>query len=200
MRSYLVALIVAITALPATAADKYWVTSDTLNRRTCPDTSCGIVGRLLHRESVQLLEAKGGWARISKYYDASCRNGRSQYVDSGNARCAPNNGISNGKFAEWVSMQHLSVTRPVDPATGATGLKKAVLQSDHASKHGAAFEKASRSLVAAGRCTVADFQEMGGWVKATGKYRDRPVYFTYCGGFSTSHRIYLDVATGRTFR
>ena len=58
----------------AVHAEKLWVTVDRLNRRTCPDTSCGIVGRLFFREGVQVFERRGGWVRISRYYNASCAN------------------------------------------------------------------------------------------------------------------------------
>ena len=86
----------------AEPSDKYWVTSDRLNRHTCPSTDCGIVGQLVFREGADVFEDKDGWARISQHYDASCANGRSEYVDSGDSRCAPENGIVDGKFAEWV--------------------------------------------------------------------------------------------------
>ena len=79
------ALMAAATTLPAYASEKAWVTSERLNRRTCPATSCGIVGRLFYREGVQVLEKRDGWVRVTKYYDASCYNGQSEYVDAGMA-------------------------------------------------------------------------------------------------------------------
>ncbi len=82
---------------------KYWVTVDRLNRRTCPATNCGVVGGLFFREGVNVLEQKDGWARISKYYNASCVDGKSEYLDEGNSECVPSNGIVEGEFAEWVS-------------------------------------------------------------------------------------------------
>ena len=95
-----------------------WVTVDRLNRRTCPKESCGSVGVLFFRENASIYEEQNGWARISKYYDASCQNGKSEYVDSGNASCNPANGIVDGRFAEWVSSQFLSSNKPNDPAAG----------------------------------------------------------------------------------
>ena len=107
-----------------------WVTSDRLNRRTCPDLRCGIVGMFFFREGTERLEERNGWARVSRYYDAYCVDGVSRYVDSGNAACVSSNGIVGGKFAEWVSMQHLSRTRPADPAAGATGDYALIRSSD----------------------------------------------------------------------
>ena len=103
------------TPLPVTEAETTpegmsWVTSDRLNRRTCPSTRCGVVGQFFFREAARILETKNGWARISGYYDASCVNGRSEYVDEGNAECNPDNGIVDGRLAEWVSTQFLSET------------------------------------------------------------------------------------------
>src|SRR5215217_35282 len=69
-----------------------WVSIDRLNRRTCPAASCGSVGVLFFREKATLYEERQGWARISRYYDASCQNGRSIYVDTGNASCDSENG------------------------------------------------------------------------------------------------------------
>ena len=36
-------------------------------------------------------------------------------------------------------------------------------------------------------------------MKSAIKYRDEPVYFTYCGGMTISNRIYLNAETGRIF-
>ena len=82
------ALMAAATSVPAYASETAWVASERLNRRTCPDTNCGAVGQFFYREGVQILEKRGGWARVTKYYDESCYNGRSAYVDAGNAACS----------------------------------------------------------------------------------------------------------------
>lgn len=154
----------------------------------------------MYREQAVVHEKKGGWGRVSKYYDASCKNGISEYVDSGNARCSTANGITNGKFAEWVSLDYLAANRPPDPGAGAAGFEKLVSGSDDYRKYKSAFVKAAQNLIAAGRCTADDFKQMGGWVKSTTTYRNKPVYFTYCGGMTLSNRIYLNAATGDIFR
>ena len=180
----------------ATADDvKMWVTSQYLDRHTCPSESCGIVGRLFFREATTVLETKGDWARITKAYGASCSNGVSEYVDKGNANCSTDNGIDDGKFAEWVLAKELSASRPADPAETAAADEKLVAQSDDFAQYRKAFSTAARKLIDDGRCTAADFVEMGGWMKSS-NHRDRPIYFTYCGEMTIANRLYLNAASG----
>ncbi len=75
---------IAVASPPARASfAQYWVTSERLARRTCASSRCGVVGQLMFRESAQVYEMVDGWARITEPYDASCAEGRSDYVDSG---------------------------------------------------------------------------------------------------------------------
>jgi hypothetical protein len=180
-----------------------WVTVDRLNRRTCPSTSCGVVGQLFYRSGVTIHETRGDWVRITKYYiDASCLwSDKAEYVDKGRNDCSSANGFrEDGSFAEWVSAKYLSETRPLDPSAGRTGLAKIIGGSDDFHRYEAEFLKAAESLIQSGRCTIADFEEVAGWWKSTTTYKDRPVYFTYCGGLTIPNRIYLDVSTGQIFR
>ncbi len=176
-----------------------WVTSERLNRRTCPSESCGVVGQLFFREGVTAHEERDGWARITQPYDASCAGSRSEYVDTGNAACTPANGVSDGQFAEWVSVEYLSDTRPPDPAADASGLEELVAGSDDFARYRTAFLDAAQSLIAQRRCTERDFRDMGGWVKSS-SHRNQPIYFTYCGGVTVTNRLYLNADTGETFR
>ncbi|QPC44609.1 hypothetical protein HW532_19025 [Kaustia mangrovi] len=196
MRIILVALLLASTSLVLAAQEQMWVTSDDLNRRTCPAVSCGIVGTLMFRESAQVFERKADWVRITQYYDASCKGGRSEYVASGNAACVPSNGIEDGRFAEWVSAKYLSARRPADPAENAQGTAKLIGHSDDFAIHQDEFVKATERLLASGTCTAKDLTDVGGWMRSTS--RGSGVYFTLCR--SGSDRIYLDIETGRTFR
>jgi hypothetical protein len=186
---------------PTSSATDYWVNSDRIDRRTCPSDKCGLVGQLFFREKVTILEIKNGWGRISQPYFASCSNGRSEYVDSGNASCTAKNGIVDGKFAEWIKLKQLSKTRPADPGAGAgaTGVAALVSSSDDYRLHKEAFVKATETLLAQKKCTEADFKEFGGWFKSVNDYRDQPVYLLYCGGVKRSNRIYLDASSGRIF-
>ena len=180
------------------SSNKYWVTSDRLDRRTCPSTNCGIVGQFFFREGADVFEDKDGWARVSRYYDASCANGRSEYVDSGNSRCGPENGIVDGKFAEWVFADFLSEDRPPDPAADATGLEVLLAGSDDFQKYRSAFTQAAQSLISSGQCQEADFREWGGWMKSVND-RSQPIYFIYCGGSKASNKLYLNTETGEVF-
>ena len=140
-----------------------------------------------------------GWARITNYYDASCRNGHSEYVDEGNSSCSPSNGVEEGKFAEWVSVKYLSKNRPADPGAGATGDYALVKGSDDYRQYKDVFAKSASELIASGKCTAQDFKNMGGWMKSS-NHMNQPIYFTYCGGMRTDKRIYLNAANGKTFK
>ena len=182
---------------PRAAADiTHWVTAERLNRRTCPSTDCGIVGQHFFREGINAFEENGdGWVRVSRYYDAACINGRSEWVDSGDSRCVPENGVAdNGNFAEWVAADFLSENRPPDPAAGATGVEAMISRSDDFGKYRSTFAQAAEFLIASG---CADIRP---WLKSVARYRDQPVYFTYCGAFSVSNRVYLNAETGEVFR
>ncbi len=98
-----------------------------------------------------------------------------------------------------VGIVHLTAQRPPEPGANATGTAKAVQQSDDFRKYDAAFATAADSLVADGRCTLRDFENVGGWVKSVNQYRNQPVYFTYCGS-AAANRIYLNAETGELFQ
>lgn len=53
----------------ANNAGKSWVTTQYLDRHSCPSDKCGIVGRLMFREAATVLERKGGWAKSSNDRD-----------------------------------------------------------------------------------------------------------------------------------
>ena len=152
----------------------------------------------MFREKATIFEDRNGWARVSKYYDAFCRNGLSQYVESGNAACTESNGIVDGRFAEWVSLRYLSSMRPADPSAGATGGYALVSGSDDYGKYKDVFAQTAAQLIASKRCTKGDFDETGGWLKSM-IHNDSPVYFTYCGGIHLRNRLYLNAATGHVF-
>lgn len=183
---------------PSADSGRLWVTTPRLERRTCPSERCGMVGQLFFREAANVLERRGQWARITQPYDAGCEGGRSTYVDTGNAACSAENGITDGRFAEWVPAQSLSATRPADPAETASQAERLVRQSDDFAQHRAAFVRAANELIQSGRCTPGDFEEQGGWMKSS-NHRNEPVYFTYCGGMTVANRIYFDAQTGRIF-
>lgn len=178
----------------AVTEEYVWVAVDRLNRRTCPSRDCGIVGRAFYRERFEVHERLEGWVRVSEPYDASCRNGQSEYVDDGNANCSEDNGIVDGQLSEWLFGEHLAVSQPDDPAEGATGDLELVAGSDDYRLYASSFAAAARQLIRAGRCTEADFRNTGGWIKSM-EYRERPVYFTYC----SNTQPYVNADTGRVW-
>jgi len=179
--------------------EKMWVTSQYLDRHTCPSKDCGVVGRLMFREGTNVFETQGEWVRITENYNAMCVGGVSEFVDSGNAQCVPQNGITDEQFAEWVLASSLSKDRPADPAETAAQNERIVAQSDDFAQHREAFVKAANQLISDGRCTAVEIEEMGGWAKSSNE-RNRPIYFTYCGGMTIANRLYLDVETGRIYQ
>jgi hypothetical protein len=94
-----------------------WVSVNALNSRTCPSTACGVVGVYRLRDEVTVYETKAGWSRVSEYSDAKCTNGIAPMVTSGDRKCVPSNGISDSRYARWVSSQHLSAAMPPLPAS-----------------------------------------------------------------------------------
>ena len=90
------------------------VSDDQLSPEVSWDPPCSVAVFLIEAdgETVSVNEQRNGWVRVSRRYDASCYNGESEYVDSGNDACSEDNGIVDGQFAEWVSAAYLSSERP----------------------------------------------------------------------------------------
>ncbi|MFA4836437.1 MAG: hypothetical protein WC749_10260 [Dehalococcoidia bacterium] len=190
--------VLQVFAAHALGQEKLWVTTDRTDRYTCPSTECGVAGRLMFREGVDILERKGKWVRITKTYSASCTGGVSEYIKSGNRACTAVNGIKDGKFAEWVQSKDFSRDRPKDPSEDASGDYSLVKGSDDYRIYKDPFAKAARALIDDATCTEDDFKEMGGWMASTN--RGKGVYFTYCGGMKVNNKVYLDVTSGKTSR
>jgi len=153
----------------------------------------------MYRENAAVIERRDGWGRVSKYYDASCQDGASEYIKYGNKACTKTNGIVNGQFAEWVLLKSLSRTRPADPAANASGTAALIAASDDYRLHKDAFVRATDKLIKDGRCTKKDFSEAGFLLKST-THRDKPIYFVYCGGMQFSNKLYLNVSSGEISR
>ena len=81
-----------------------------------------------------------------------------------------------------------------------SSIASAISKSDDYSKYEQEFLEASKKLLTDGECSLKDFEEMGGWMKSTTTYKDKPVYFTYCGGMSRSNRIYVNTSNGNVFK
>ena len=173
-----------------------WVAVDELDRRTCPAASCGIVGQLLKNEQVTIVEEKDGWGRITIYYDAACKNGKSLFISKGSRSCLPENGIDDGKMAEWVKMADLTITKPDMKMPPSQAKYDLVRLSDDFDTYKNEFINAADSLIESGRCTREDFEKIGGWMSSS-NYSNKPIYFIYCGGNEITNQVHLDASNGR---
>lgn len=173
---------ISVAHAEATSPGDYYVTANNLNVRLAPNKTGKITNALYMRQKVDVLQVKDGWARISRYYDGGVE------------------GLS-GEVARWVFAKYLSTNRPAEEQVTSLNspVAKAIKSSDDFSKYQSVFFSASDKLVKSGKCTLGDFKEVGGWWRST-SYKPKPVYFTYCGGMTRSNRIYLNAATGNTFR
>ncbi|MDY0746574.1 hypothetical protein SNE35_18820 [Paucibacter sp. R3-3] len=184
-----IALIVALVLTflqPAIAQvskpGKYYVVTETSSVRLAPVASAKETNVLRTRQAVDVIEVKGQWARISKYYDGAVEG-------------------QAGDVARWVRAADLSPTRPPDEKARSDEpeIAKLLVDSDDFSRYRKAFIKASQDLVARGQCSLQDFKEIGGWMKSTNA-PTAPVYFMYCGGMTKANRIFLNARTGEVFR
>ncbi len=78
-------------------------------------------------------------------------------------------------------------------------IQDAIKQSDDYETYRAEFTAAARTLLESRRCGRYEMTEYSGFVRSP-SYKDRPVYFTYCGDSTRANRIYLDVSTGEIFK
>ena len=176
------AILIASTAFAeARSPGGFVVTADSLNVRLAAKETGKVTGKLFQREKVEVFEVKNGWARISEYYN--------EEID----------GLSS-KVARWVFATHLSAQRPVNmKVIDSSPIIEAIKSSDDLAMHQDTFVWVSDKLVKAGECKLSDFEDIGGWWRSV-DHKPRPVYYTYCGGAIDNHRVYVNTATGETFR
>lgn len=106
--SIVLATIAGVLLARAEAQERMVIHVDDVQRRTCPSTECGVIGRFFSGESVPVYETTNGWSRVSGYYSAGCHDGRSAFVERGPSACTAANGIVSGEFAEWVRSEFLA--------------------------------------------------------------------------------------------
>jgi hypothetical protein len=163
------------------SAELFFVTAQTLNVRLAANTSGSVASKLHHGQEVEVFEVDKGWARISEYFDGG------------------SDGLS-GNVARWVAATHLSAKPPGPKKVDVdSSVYWAIGASDDLTKHRDTFMRVTKILVASGECKLSEFRDIGGWWRSTA-HKPRPIYYTYCGGASNSHRIYVDTTTGQTFR
>ncbi|CAH6837445.1 conserved hypothetical protein [Vibrio chagasii] len=140
----------------------------------------GLVTDYLYKgEKVEVLEKQGDWGRISDYI--VLKEGGSQ-------------------TAEWVSMSGLSNDEVIiSEKENKEILDSYLVKSDDLKLYQETFRNSVAKLISEGECEPGDFEELGGWVKSV-RYKDRNVYFIYCGGLSLENKIYLDINTNEIFK
>lgn len=79
-------------------------------------------------------------------------------------------------------------------------IQAAIAGSDDYELHKTTFTKAARYLLETRRCKQAELIEFGGFVKAQGDKKNKPFYFTYCGGIEVKNRLYIDAETGKVYK
>lgn len=169
MLKKLLSIIIGFTVSMGLLADMgvYTVTATKLKVRIEPSIDAEVV-RILNREQrVTVYETVNGWGRVSKYYD---NRDKSQLV------------------AEWTSMRHLSSMK-------VAALKRTLKKSDKYYLYQDVLFSTSQRLIDEGKCSIVDFQKLGGWLIST-NYKTRDVFFVYCGGMSPSNKIMLDAKSG----
>jgi hypothetical protein len=193
-------LLIALCAFSSAYAEAktpgdYVVSAGTLNVRLAANTAGKVAGKLARGQTIEVFEVDDGWARISNYFDGASEG-------------------QPGMIARWVFAAHLvaggvgqkqgspvaQVSRPVrvqvDPNSP---VYDAIRASDDLAKYQGTFVAVSEELVDVGACELSDFRDIGGWWRSAA-HKPEPVYYTYCGGGSNNHRIYVNADTGYVFR
>lgn len=150
-----------------------YVKANTTFEYLYPSLDAKVTNTLRIGQKVDVLEEKNGFARVSKFY-----NGDSEQV--------------SGEVARWVILKDLSLKNEKPNVETNTELEKAISSSDDFHLYKDKFVAHSQALIDRGRCTITDFKEMGGWLKSTS--RGANSYFTYCGGSSIQHKVYIDIS------
>lgn len=169
-----------ISEEPSSTPSKY-VKVDRAEVRLSPAANGKITNTLFLHQRVDVYETKGGWVRISKFYNGEVEG-------------------MKGDVARWVALRDLSEVKPPEEnlPPGSPAIAQAIKGSDDFQKHKDQFINASQDLIKNGRCTIDDFSRQGGWWKSS-NHLNQPIYFTYCGGTDRTNRLYLNIKTGKVF-
>lgn len=81
---------------------RFFVKANILNVRLSPGKSCPVTNRVYRGDVITVLQIKGQWARISKYYDSSSE--RKEFPQ-----------IKTSTVARWVVYRFLTKTKPSGP-------------------------------------------------------------------------------------
>ncbi|MES2663292.1 MAG: SH3 domain-containing protein [Pseudomonadota bacterium] len=192
-----------LALVPTPVLPEMWVSANSLNKRTCPNLSCGIVGRLVKDNSVQVYEEKNDWVRVTPYTAVLCEKNINEFVIAGNSECSKENGVQDNQMAEWTYKEYLIFEMP----NHLSEEKIEKLPHDYSFVNGSddytyyekVFNAVSLELIRKEECSEEDFHRTGGWLKSMSQ-KNEPIYFAYCGGWKPGNRVYLNVDTGKIFK
>ncbi len=157
---------------------EYYVIERQVSVYNKPDHNALAVDTIYKGEKVVVLEKSNGWYRISDYL---------VYEDGGE------------ETAEWLDAKGLSDAEPVIKEQERLEILDGYLQkSDDLKDNLEIFRNKTQLLLDDNTCEPEDFTELGGWVRSV-TYKQRNVYFIYCGGLEQENKIYLDVNSGEIF-
>ncbi|WP_372378836.1 SH3 domain-containing protein [Vibrio natriegens] len=157
---------------------EYYVIERQVSVYNKPDHNALVVDTIYKGEKVVVLEKSNGWYRISDYL---------VYEDGGE------------ETAEWLDAKGLSDAEPVIKEQERLEILDGYLQkSDDLKDNLEIFRNKTQLLLDDNTCEPEDFTELGGWVRSV-TYKQRNVYFIYCGGLEQENKIYLDVDSGEIF-
>jgi hypothetical protein len=102
-----------------------YVGARTLNVRICPDIECEVAVKVYRGHMVEVYEAREGWSRISKYYEAKTEGLKASGGEE-----------TSGKVARWASSKflwrHKPGQTPVAPKTEVASASQVTAISNHA--------------------------------------------------------------------
>ncbi|MDV6252398.1 SH3 domain-containing protein [Vibrio sp. EA2] len=157
---------------------EYYVIERQVSAYNKPDHNALVVDTIYKGEKVVVLEKSNGWYRISDYL---------VYEDGGE------------ETAEWLDAKGLSDAEPVIKEQERLEILDGYLQkSDDLKQNLDIFRGKTQLLLDDNTCEPEDFSELGGWVRSV-TYKERNVYFIYCGGLEQENKIYLDVDSEEIF-
>lgn len=171
-----------------TSTGKHYVNTNALKVRTAPTTKSTHTYNIYRGYKVRVYELQNGWARITRY-KTSTEDGKfikkarwvyAKFITSVNAKKKRKNRKSSSKKTVKNKTSHEEA------------LAKVLKPSDNYDKYAKIFQTASLKLIKEKRCRVNDFKKMRGWVEAS----PTTTYFTYCGGFKKTNKVYLNIQTG----
>lgn len=197
----------------ATYPGVYVVSADTLNVRQAANTVGKIADRLHRNDKIEVYEVRDGWARISEFFSVdqqgqSVNIARWVFASHLSPVVPAEERVDEGDTIVAAMMSSDDLTKPRDTAAAAQPVQRidanspialAIKASEDLAKYMGTFVSVSGKLVDAGECQLSDFEDIGGWWKSV-DHQPRPIYYTYCGGASNNHRVFVNVSTGRVFR